>query len=673
MTNGQGTQPAPTKIVILGGGPAGVAAAFWLTAPEQQDRYQVTLYAQGWRLGGKCASGRAAEHHDRIEEHGLHMLLGCYQNAFATIRTCYDEWQPPPTSPIQTWRDAFLPQRQFTLMETDGPGGSWAPWNFANLPQWPGEPGDQTVADLAAASSAPMVGPRGLILRLADWVENTVGVGKLVRKGGDAVDAIREAVASPTEDHFEQLARVKTANLQLQLALGSRRTKAILPAYAPRPLAMAQKTDRLLILANLGLAMAYGFLRDVFGRGEAGYDALNDQDFRAWLSSCYASDEALESAPIRAIYDLTFAFPGGDAESIANGSIAAGVTLRFAMEAAFGYRDAPVWKMAAAMGDTVFTPFYQVLQARKSMSIQFFSRVTNLLAGNSGGIAAIELSIQAQTADGGPYDPLVEVNGLACWPNQPDWSQLKDGNVIKGANFELSSCTISVGTLTLTAGKDFDIVILALPPAAIMHMQPSFVQGSSAWMTALNGSRSVATQSLQLWLEPTLSGLGWYLGPTVMTAFAEPYDSWGDMSQLLRRESWSGPNAPQTLGYFCGCMDVGSTPPTPNAMLQLAINCANQWMAQSLQTLWPQYQSSQIVDRYDLANYDFSDLYVQTPAGGNVASRFSSAEVAGFSNLYVVGDWTQTRFSGGCFESAIESAMLVSKTISGFPTQVKTS
>ena len=46
---------------------------------------------------------------------------------------------------------------------------------------------------------------------------------------------------------------------------------------------------------------------------------------------------------------------------------------------------------------------------------------------------------------------------------------------------------------------------------------------------------------------------------------------------------------------------------------------------------------------------------------------------ADFSNLYVVGDWTKTRFSGGCFESAIESAMLASRGISGFPTEIKTS
>src|SRR5690242_12662416 len=137
MSNG-----VPIRIVIIGGGAAGVAAAFWLTAPEQNHRYRVTLYTQGWRLGGKCASGRNLSTGDRIEEHGLHMLMGCYQNAFVTLRACYDAWTPPPGSPITTWTDAFLPQRHLTLMEQDGRGGGWAPWDFDNLPQWPGRPGD---------------------------------------------------------------------------------------------------------------------------------------------------------------------------------------------------------------------------------------------------------------------------------------------------------------------------------------------------------------------------------------------------------------------------------------------------------------------------------------------------------------------------------------------------
>ena len=62
-----------TKIAILGGGPAGLSAAFHLTHPcnPRRKEYEITVYQLGWRLGGKGATGRDAEHHDRIEEHGI--------------------------------------------------------------------------------------------------------------------------------------------------------------------------------------------------------------------------------------------------------------------------------------------------------------------------------------------------------------------------------------------------------------------------------------------------------------------------------------------------------------------------------------------------------------------------------------------------------------------------
>jgi uncharacterized protein with NAD-binding domain and iron-sulfur cluster len=78
------------RVAILGGGPAALTAAFELTAtPELAARHEITIYQPGWRLGGKCASGRNPDHHERIEEHGLHVWFGCYDNAFWIVRRCY--------------------------------------------------------------------------------------------------------------------------------------------------------------------------------------------------------------------------------------------------------------------------------------------------------------------------------------------------------------------------------------------------------------------------------------------------------------------------------------------------------------------------------------------------------------------------------------------------------
>ena len=47
------------KIAILGGGIAGLTTALHLSAtPELRAQHEITIYQMGWRLGGKCATGR---------------------------------------------------------------------------------------------------------------------------------------------------------------------------------------------------------------------------------------------------------------------------------------------------------------------------------------------------------------------------------------------------------------------------------------------------------------------------------------------------------------------------------------------------------------------------------------------------------------------------------------
>ncbi len=63
------------KIVVLGGGLSSLSTVFHLTSdPNWKEKYEITVYQMGWRLGGKCASGRNANASQRIEEHGIHVL-----------------------------------------------------------------------------------------------------------------------------------------------------------------------------------------------------------------------------------------------------------------------------------------------------------------------------------------------------------------------------------------------------------------------------------------------------------------------------------------------------------------------------------------------------------------------------------------------------------------------
>ena len=115
-----------TKVAVLGGGMGAMSAAFELTQPHLRGRYEVTVYQPGWRLGGKCASGRGPD--ARIEEHGLHVWFGFYANAFHMIQRCYEEWAPPESYPIRTWDAAFKKCNDVVLFESWR--DRWTPWHL---------------------------------------------------------------------------------------------------------------------------------------------------------------------------------------------------------------------------------------------------------------------------------------------------------------------------------------------------------------------------------------------------------------------------------------------------------------------------------------------------------------------------------------------------------------
>ncbi len=139
MTTTPGSStPARRKVVILGGGVGGITAAFELSRAGWQEHFEsITLYQQGWRLGGKGASGRGVD--DRIEEHGLHLWLGYYENSFRMLRECYEELHRPPGEPLATIEQAFERASHFTVLERRPDG--WLPWR-ASFPEDAGMPGD---------------------------------------------------------------------------------------------------------------------------------------------------------------------------------------------------------------------------------------------------------------------------------------------------------------------------------------------------------------------------------------------------------------------------------------------------------------------------------------------------------------------------------------------------
>jgi uncharacterized protein with NAD-binding domain and iron-sulfur cluster len=91
---------ANRKVAVLGGGMGGLSAAYEIVSRDPT--CEITIFQMGWRLGGKCASSRNAQRSNRIEEHGVHLFLGCYENAFDLIDRVYRDLG-------RDWEDAFEP------------------------------------------------------------------------------------------------------------------------------------------------------------------------------------------------------------------------------------------------------------------------------------------------------------------------------------------------------------------------------------------------------------------------------------------------------------------------------------------------------------------------------------------------------------------------------------
>jgi uncharacterized protein with NAD-binding domain and iron-sulfur cluster len=383
------------------------------------------------------------------------------------------------------------------------------------------------------------------------------------------------------------------------------------------------------------------------------------------------------------VYDLAFAYRGGDSSSPANGQAAAGAMLRLFLRMALTYRNAPLWKMNGGMGDIVFTPLYRTLQSR-GVCFEFFHRVSALhVAGDR--IGSIDLSRQADLV-AGPYQPLARIafdQGKAwdCWPSQPRWDQLVNGAALQqeGVDFEDPWTQKSVGTRTLKAGEDFDLVVLAIPPAAARPITTEVSTASPDWEAMLDNAHSVATQSVQMWLRSPPGGLG-CSGRTVATGYQDPLRTWSEMSHLLPFETWPAAAQPGSCEYLCGTLvRAASTPPPGSNQPGFSLAASRQvsdrastWFGSYAGVLWPgvalpggKLDTSQVVASYGRANVAYSELYVQTlPA--TVTYRLDPGW-CGLKNLYLAGDWTRTSINGGCAEAAFESGLRASCAITGEP------
>jgi uncharacterized protein with NAD-binding domain and iron-sulfur cluster len=684
------------RVAIIGGGPSALAAAFELTDPERANQYEVTIYQQGWRLGGKCASGRNPDtgFGKRVEEHGLHIWFGCYENARRMVERCYDELGK--AAPYRSFEEAFegidhivLGQHrdgEWSFPELHFPRNRLAPLHFAGfvsealtwaarrlqeiLPPKPvpearwSEPWWQRARSILEALDLdePNEGQEvDRLLHGASSLERGItGIFRDVRAAG-------QAQHDPTSliDKFAQL------------------SEAVLPDRDSEPAEVRfyRETVRLL----------YTVLRGVWRDGvlDEGFDKLNDVDLAAWLKK---HDDDFPDNPldwpalVRAVYDGCFAFEGGDVE---RPRMAAGRALQGAIRCLLHYRGSVLYRPRGSMSDAVIAPVAQLLHHR---GVEFcFYHAAKELRPSTDGMQIQEIDVVQQL----PVESTKAA--IRARPGRPlTWSTRPPDSVLAGAQLggrspvllEQEIDPFHGKVITLDADGEqggFDWVILAVPPDVQREICGPLAKADSAYARMLDESRSVMTQASQLWVRRSAEELGQrFTSASLVSCYVEPLDTYADMAHLRRRERWSKEDDVRHIAYFCGVLPEAGIKDQREADEAARAQLAA-FLEHDIGQLWPdsvradgkgfewdllapatgQSGAAALDRQYYRANWSNTERYVLT-LPGSVKHRLSP-DWARFGNLVLAGDWTANGLDSGCLEAAVTSGRLAARRICGNP------
>jgi uncharacterized protein with NAD-binding domain and iron-sulfur cluster len=687
------------KIAILGGGMGGLATAYFLTSqPGWQDRFDVTLYQLGWRLGGKCASSRGQN--SRIQEHGIHGFVGSYFNALPMMNEVYAELGRKPGQPLATFDEAFIPSN-FAMM-----------WEFENggLKPWPTRfpENDRSPLDPSAYNGLESC-IEAMIDQVSDLLATTKGVPKLVEAAVEMLLAAarrqcRDVPMSEGPDH--PLVGEITETRKLISGVVETFDK-LAPGVAEHLNTLRQA----LLTLDFYATLIVGALSDNVAVN--GFDGLDDEDWTDWLLRHGIHHATLQSPVVMITVNICYQSPDGDTSRCAR--MAAGAYLDWTLRTC-AYATAFLWSFAAGSGETVVAPIYQVLE-RRGVKFEFFHKVEGLrLAQDRKTVAAVDFTLQATLKDPWRgYQPLIEVKGLPSWPDQPLYDQLAEGEALREAHVDLESWwapwpNASVPHLqrprTLKHGVDYDQLVFAISLGAAPFLCQELIAQSPAWAGMVANIPSVQTQAMQLWLSKDLYALGWSekLNPAknevpISGTYFCPPNGNAEFHDLLKWETWPQDQMPHSLWYFCGLMpDYEPMPPFsdhdyPRRQADRVKAQCIQYLQTSIGTMLPKATvrannpagdpmgldfdllvdtddpAAQGVKRFDSqfwrANIDPTERYVTTPPG-SVRYRLEAWR-SGFANLTLAGDWIYTGLNVGSFEGATMSGKLASYAICGAP------
>lgn len=641
--------PNVVRIAIVGGGCAGMAAAWQLCQnnlqPEPSLLYDITVYEKSSMLGGKGSSYRDTQ--GRIRDHGLHIWLGFYENAFALMREAYREAgalgmgpQANDTNlrlPFGSFDDAFSAESHVGVASR-GAKDQWEAWT-GHLPPMPGLPGDPidektnpfTLAaylsrcvalSLALMNSVigspaePDGGPnpedrsaadetRDLAFADSDGIANMLPLERMahwLEKGllTTAAGIVQGAAIVETWlREFSPLPQFDSTVLKYLEVLATqvrRRLRKFVAADAD----LRRKTE----VIDLIMTIVVGLYRDrVLFDQTRGLDAIDDIDCKTWLLKHGALRTSVESPFVTGLYDLAFCYKDGNR---ATPALAAGQALRGALRMFFSYRGSIFWRMRAGMGETVFSPLYRVLASGERwllggsqatpnpypVKFAFMHRLERIDSVQEGDalprISALTFKVEGRVVKA--------LDDYGCWPepnvpaNAPRTLKLRCRTARTGSSNGFDGVVFALGI------DDFRNVVAA-NSSCVLHTDP-------AWKMMFANLKTVGTQAAQVWLTAGLPSLGWTRGPVLMSGYEVPLETWAEMSQTLPSErQWLAARAidgaapsdgVQSVVYFCGVLPdkvigaAGKFSASKDARLRQHVRAnLRQMLAGGMKPFWP--------------------------------------------------------------------------------------
>ena len=584
-------------IAIIGGGPAGLSAAFHLAQKDEWDKdYSITVYQPGWRLGGKGATGRNEEYSWRIEEHGIHGFCRFYFNTWLMMKQVYDGLTDADRKKLATGtiKEAFLPS---SLTYSVSSSHQCFHPEVARYRRTNELPWDENELKLDWDTILTILTK---LLQIRDSVdENTAQKGKdIYQSFGD--NPIKKLVRTWYSCGFGLVRNVKKTEAAVSRALRQagpglltdfqsireqldkvqKKVRSDIKSHSEKKLGH----NRGLALLDILVAMFIGLIDDDLIGKEI--DEIDDKTIGEWLAAHGATVYSLTSQVFVAVPNILFSAPEGNGNEYPDLSAASWLT--WTLRGLLGKGDF-FYFMAAGTGESVILPIYLYLK-RQGVKFEFFHKLKHVEFASSGAnrnVSALKFERQAEPA-ASEYDPLIdiplEIQGKArncwAWPNQPKYADLVDGESKKDIDFEAWDGTPPDQQYSMTlsradeilAGQEkefFTHVVFAMPPSMIKLVG---LGNEGKWSDVNEHMKTTPTQAAQVWLTKSTEDLGWKI-PTdskpevppeslqhwryASANFPNPLNAMVAFDDVIAYEGWqSGSEAseiqsPKGLIYLC--------------------------------------------------------------------------------------------------------------------------